>query len=184
MSTLPSTTPKPLVSKKGPAIYILKEGEVIPRPLLPNTPRTASLINAVNAVKRGNSGPIVTTSDEESDGCPSPRSNNNNHNNNNNSQSDKDKQKQQAFEAYEHDHDYGDAPSPSGSSTASGPIYVRPPGFKYHAQEIKKTKKKRTQMQEALLEYRQNNHRLKKRAPTPPKVRPKKGKFVTSVSDR
>ncbi|KAK3594980.1 hypothetical protein CHS0354_019908 [Potamilus streckersoni] len=74
-------------------------------------------------------------------------------------------QQKLAYDAYEHDHDYENVASPSGSSTASGPIYVRPPGFQHHAQEIKKDKVKK---KKSLLEFREG---LKKRAPTPPKIR-------------
>lgn len=74
----------------------------------------------------------------------------------------------QACEGYEHDHDYENVASPSGSSTASGPVYVRPPGFQHHAQEIRRKKKKST----GLLDRREG---LKCRAPTPPKVRPRRG---------
>lgn len=73
----------------------------------------------------------------------------------------------QACDGYEHDHDYENVASPSGSSTASGPVYVRPPGFTHHAQEIRRRKKKAT-----LLDRREG---LKSRAPTPPKVRPRRG---------
>lgn len=74
--------------------------------------------------------------------------------------------------AYEHDHDYENVASPSGSSTASGPVYIRPPGFRHHAQEIKKVKKKKT----TEFDFKSA---LKKRAPTPPKVRPKRGAFIS-----
>ena len=83
---------------------------------------------------------------------------------------------QQACDAYEHDHDYENVASPSGSSTASGPVYVRPPGFQHHAQEIRRKKKKST----GLLEKREG---LKSRAPTPPKVKSRRGKqfLLTSI---
>ena len=74
----------------------------------------------------------------------------------------------QACEGYEHDHDYENVASPSGSSTASGPVYVRPPGFQHHAQEIRRKKKKPT----GLLDRREG---LKSRAPTPPKVKARRG---------
>ena len=77
---------------------------------------------------------------------------------------------QQACDGYEHDHDYENVASPSGSSTASGPIYVRPPGFEHHAQEIRRKKKKST----GLLDRREG---LKSRAPTPPKMRSKRGVY-------
>ena len=78
----------------------------------------------------------------------------------------------QACDGYEHDHDYENVASPSGSSTASGPVYVRPPGFQHHAQEIRRKKKKST----VLLEQRREG--LKSRAPTPPKVKPRRGKDI------
>ncbi|XP_061197517.1 uncharacterized protein LOC133205681 [Saccostrea echinata] len=103
--------------------------------------------------KRGAPGPLVTSSDEEESLPPSPRSSVNS--------------SSSIQHAYEHDHDYEPAASPSGSSTASGPVYIRPPGFKHHAQEIKKVKKKKT----TVFDFKSA---LKKRAPTPPKVRPKR----------
>lgn len=75
----------------------------------------------------------------------------------------------QACEGYEHDHDYENVASPSGSSTASGPVYERPPGFIHHGQEIRRKKKKST----GLLERREG---LKSRAPTPPKLKPRRGR--------
>jgi hypothetical protein len=82
----------------------------------------------------------------------------------------------QAYHAYEHDHDYENVASPT-SSTASGPIYVRPPGFKHHAQEItaKRVKKKKTATAGALVDIREG---IRRRAPTPPKLRPKRGKIL------
>lgn len=74
---------------------------------------------------------------------------------------------QQACDGYEHDHDYENVASPSGSSTASGPVYIRPPGFQHHAQEIRRKKKKSP----GLLDRREG---LKSRAPTPPKVKPRR----------
>ncbi|XP_011434467.1 uncharacterized protein [Magallana gigas] len=103
--------------------------------------------------KRGASGPLVTSSDEEESLPPSPRSSVNS--------------SSSVQHAYEHDHDYENVASPSGSSTASGPVYIRPPGFRHHAQEIKKVKKKKT----TEFDFKSA---LKKRAPTPPKVRPKR----------
>ncbi|OWF43082.1 uncharacterized protein LOC110460234 [Mizuhopecten yessoensis] len=175
---LPPTTPKQHGGKKGaPGLITLSENQVIPVANIPLTPRAPQLNGAA---KRGASGPIVTTSDEESDGCSSPRSNishnlsyqpkhqSSSQNQHHQPQPPQSQSQQRAYEAYEHDHDYENVASPSGSSTASGPVYVRPPGFRHHAQEIKKTKKKKT----ALLEFRSSG--LKKRAPTPPKVRPKR----------
>ncbi|KAH9495117.1 hypothetical protein Btru_018210 [Bulinus truncatus] len=76
--------------------------------------------------------------------------------------------------AYEHDHDYENIASPA-SSTSSGPIYVRPPGFKHHAQEIiapslrNNLKKKKNYA--TLNTLREG---FKKREPTPPKLKPKR----------
>ncbi|KAK6177687.1 hypothetical protein SNE40_015740 [Patella caerulea] len=73
--------------------------------------------------------------------------------------------------ATEHDHDYENIASPC-SSTASGPTYVRPPGFEHHAQEIvsnSKIKKKKT----ALFPSRENL-RKREQTVTPPKVKPKR----------
>ncbi|XP_069121061.1 uncharacterized protein [Argopecten irradians] len=176
---LPSTTPKQHGGKKGaPGLITLSENQMIPVSNISLTPRAPHLNGAA---KRGASGPIVTTSDEESDGSTSPRSNCSNNlsyqqqkhqsssqQHQHHQPSQQSQSQQRACEAYEHDHDYENVASPSGSSTASGPVYVRPPGFKHHAQEIKKTKKKKT----ALLEFRSSG--LKKRAPTPPKVRPRR----------
>ncbi|XP_055863424.1 serine/threonine-protein kinase phg2-like [Biomphalaria glabrata] len=76
--------------------------------------------------------------------------------------------------AYEHDHDYDNIASPS-SSTSSGPIYVRPPGFKHHAQEIvapsltNSLKKKKSYATFSTLK-----EGFKKREATPPKLKPKR----------
>lgn len=75
---------------------------------------------------------------------------------------------QQAFDAYEHDHDYENVASPSGSSTASGPIYVRPPGFQHHAHEIRQETRRKKKKPTGLLDRREG---IKSRAPTPPKVK-------------
>lgn len=175
---LPPTTPKQHGGKKGaPGLITLNENQIIPVSNITLAPRPPQLNGAA---KRGASEPIVTTSDEESDGCSSPRSNCSNtltyqqpkhqsssQHQHNSHQVQPSQSQQRAYEAYEHDHDYENVASP-GSSTASGPVYVRPPGFSHHAQEIKKTKKKRT----ALLEYRLAGSR--RRAPTPPKMRPRR----------
>ena len=75
---------------------------------------------------------------------------------------------QQACEGYDYDHDYENVASPSGNSTASGPVYVRPPGFKHPAHEILREKKKPS----GLLDRREG---IKSRAPTPPKVKTRRG---------
>lgn len=75
---------------------------------------------------------------------------------------------QQAFDGYEHDHDYENVASPSGSSTASGPVYVRPPGFQHHAHEFRQETRRKKKKPTGLLNRREG---IKSRAPTPPKVR-------------
>ena len=149
---LPSTHPKTGGKKGAPAglITITDQGEIIP---------LGSVHNSLQqqGSKRGAPGPLVTTSDEETDSLPpSPRSN-------------VTSSSSVHQESYALDHDYENVASPGGSSTASGPVYIRPPGFKHHAQEIKKVKKKKTA---AFLDTRNG---LKKRAPTPPKMRQRKG---------
>lgn len=65
------------------------------------------------------------------------------------------------------DHDYDNVSSP-GSSTASGPTYVRQPGFTYHAHEVcrPKVKKKKTLLNPGAVN------------PTPPKAKIKRGKLL------
>ena len=116
--------------------------------------------------KRGPTGPIATTSDEDE---PGPG------------------QEDPAPPHTEHDyalpdHDYENVSSPGNSSTASGPTYVRQPGFTHHAHEVTvspvsrpKIKKKKT----ALLSVKDG---LRKRDPTPPKTRPKRGKSLITES--
>ena len=82
---------------------------------------------------------------------------------------------QQAFDAYEHDHDYENVASPSGSSTASGPIYVRPPGFQHHAHEIRQETRRKKKKPTGLLDRREG---IKSRAPTPPKVKARRGNVI------
>ena len=79
---------------------------------------------------------------------------------------------QQAYDGYEHDHDYENVASPSGSSTASGPIYVRPPGFQHHAHEIRQEARRKKKKPIGLLDRREG---IKSRAPTPPKVKARRG---------
>ncbi|XP_046377221.1 uncharacterized protein LOC124149582 [Haliotis rufescens] len=67
----------------------------------------------------------------------------------------------------EHDHDYENVASPN-SSTASGPIYVRPPGFKHHAQAIEAKSRHKKKKTTTLLSLRDG---LKKREQTPPKYK-------------
>lgn len=147
----PASVHKTHGGKKAPTLLIKQDDEIIPIV----TPR----FNQSQGSKRVAAGPLVTTSDEEesSDSLPpTPRAN-----------------VSQNREACEHDHDYENVASPSGSSTASGPVYERPPGFRYHAHEIKKTKKKKTAV--SFVDFKPG---LKKRAPTPPKVKPRRGKYI------
>ncbi|BFZ23660.1 hypothetical protein BsWGS_26698 [Bradybaena similaris] len=76
--------------------------------------------------------------------------------------------------AYEHDHDYESVSSPC-SSTSSGPIYVRPPGFTHHAQEVEvtnvKNKLKKKKYSTPLATVREG---CKKREATPPKLKPRR----------
>ena len=147
----PASVHKTHGGKKGATSLIKFDDEVIPI----ITPR----LNHSQGSKRVAAGPLVTTSDEEESSDvslpPSPRSNVTSLNQNR--------------EACEHDHDYENVASPSGSSTASGPVYERPPGFRFHAHEIKKTKKKKTAV--SFMDFKSG---LKKRAPTPPKVKPRR----------
>lgn len=71
----------------------------------------------------------------------------------------------------EHDHDYENVASPN-SSTASGPIYVRPPGFKHHAQAIEAKSRHKKKKTTTLLSLRDG---LKKREQTPPKYKARRG---------
>ncbi|KAK3105020.1 hypothetical protein FSP39_015310 [Pinctada imbricata] len=149
----PAAHPKMTGGKKGAPqglITVTDEGEIIPLGNVHNTLQQ-------QGSKRGAPGPLVTTSDEEETDSlpPSPRS----------SVASSSSVHQHSVEL---DHDYENVASPGGSSTASGPVYIRPPGFKHHAQEIKKVKKKKT------ASFLDANNGLKRRAPTPPKMRQRK----------
>ena len=72
------------------------------------------------------------------------------------------------------DHDYENVSSPGNSSTASGPIYTRQPGFAQHAHEVSrpKTKKKKTVVPLWQTEGAITNE------PTPPtRSKPKRGMY-------
>ncbi len=71
------------------------------------------------------------------------------------------------------DHDYENVNSPGNSSTASGPIYVRQPGFTHHAHEVTVSRPKIKKKKTALLSVKDG---IKRREPTPPKTKPKRGK--------
>lgn len=128
--------------------------------------------------KRGATGPLINISssdEDETESSPSPSPRLPLGSNLQPQVRSKSPSIQQACEAYEHDHDYENVASPV-SSTSSGPIYVRPPGFRYHGHEIlakrEKIKKKKTT---PLLDF---PVRLRRRAPTPPKIKPRKGEFI------
>ncbi|XP_013416853.1 uncharacterized protein LOC106178273 [Lingula anatina] len=144
-STNMSSVPKTTGGKLGPSTYAV----------VPNRPPSGG--------KRGPSGPLANSSDEEDAGdavnisvsststttsspsTPSPNASS----------------------------DYENVASPGGSSTASGPIYVRPPGFAHHGQEILKTpaSKPSWRKKRAILAMKEG---LKKREPTPPRPKSKK----------
>ena len=113
--------------------------------------------------KRGPTGPIVTTSDEDespdsplnSPRAPAPKT-----------------PEDRAFSPPMLDHDYDNVSSPGNSSTASGPTYVRPPGFTHHAQEITVSKPRIKKKKTALLGMKDG---LRRRDPTPPKSKPRRG---------
>ncbi|XP_012944291.1 uncharacterized protein DDB_G0271670 [Aplysia californica] len=75
--------------------------------------------------------------------------------------------------AYEHDHDYENVASPC-SSTASGPTYVRPPGFNHHAQEITVSSKNKLKKKKSSAAFISVRDGFKKREATPPKIKPKR----------
>ncbi len=70
------------------------------------------------------------------------------------------------------DHDYENVSSPGNSSTASGPTYVRQPGFAQHAHEVTVSRPKSKKKKTALIAVKEG---LRKREPTPPKSKPKRG---------
>ncbi|CAG5132970.1 unnamed protein product, partial [Candidula unifasciata] len=78
--------------------------------------------------------------------------------------------------AYEHDHDYESVSSPC-SSTSSGPVYIRPPGFTHHAQKIEVTnvtnKLKKKKSSTILATVKEG---CKKREATAPKLKPGRGR--------
>ncbi len=134
---------------------------VIPAP--PSTPKSTiqqttkaeeSREGPPSAGKRGASGPLVSTSDEDSS-PDSPR------------ESPRGKSLSPPCLG---DHDYENVSSPGNSSTASGPTYVRQPGFTHHAHEVSRprVKKKKT----AVITVKEGLPR----DPTPPKAKPKRGK--------
>ncbi|XP_076451784.1 uncharacterized protein LOC143287572 [Babylonia areolata] len=75
--------------------------------------------------------------------------------------------------AHEHDHDYENVASPC-SSTASGPIYVRPPGFTHHAQEVESVKSKLVRKKSRPAAVISLKEGFKKQEQTPPKTKPKR----------
>ena len=83
--------------------------------------------------------------------------------------------------AHEHDHDYENVASPC-SSTNSGPIYVRPPGFTHHAQEVECPRSKIVRKKSRPATMISMREGLKKREQTPPKSKPRRGKFKLILS--
>lgn len=75
--------------------------------------------------------------------------------------------------AHEHDHDYDNVASPC-SSTASGPIYVRPPGFTHHAQEVESVKSKIVRKKSRPAAVISLKEGFKRREQTPPKAKPRR----------
>ena len=103
------------VSNTGRAITIVPVGSItIPRP--------------PSGGKRGAVAPLVTTSDEDDSGPDSPRS-------------ESTESRSAMSPGLLHDHDYENINSPG--STASGPTYVRQPGFTHHAHSVTKSKVKK-----------------------------------------
>ena len=75
------------------------------------------------------------------------------------------------------DHDYENVSSPGGSSTASGPTYVRQPGFTQHAHEVvarPRIKKKKS----TCISIKEG---IRRREPTPPKAKPKRGGYYRHI---
>ncbi|CAD5124800.1 DgyrCDS13063 [Dimorphilus gyrociliatus] len=106
--------------------------------------------------KRTNSGPLVTTSDEEE--LDSPRINNNS-------------DSSSTFSPLPlQDHDYESLGSPN-SSTASGPTYVRKPGFEHHAHEFQE-KKPITVRRNKLMRFHASQQPAPglRKQPAPPKL--------------
>lgn len=62
------------------------------------------------------------------------------------------------------------------SSTSSGPIYLRPPGFSHHAQEITRPRIKKKKKIIAVNNL-DGTSMIRKREPAPPKHRQKRGKI-------
>ena len=121
--------------------------------------------------KRGPSGPIqiINSSDEEeTDHCdsvslpnPTPRN--------------RPVSPSVSTFGCDHDHDYENVASPN-SSTASGPVYVRPPGFKHHAHEI--VAKSRIKKKKTATPFLSLKDGFRRREQTPPKMRPKRGAYL------
>lgn len=139
-------------------------------PMNPNSgPRTITVVpvgtitipRPPSGGKRGAVGPLVTTSDEDDSGPDSPRSESR-------------ESRATLSPNLLHDHDYENISSPS--STASGPTYVRQPGFTHHAHSVKaeltvskpKVKKKKSQ----VLSVKDG---ITKQEPQPPRTKPKRG---------
>ena len=102
--------------------------------------------------KRGPSAPLVSTSDEE-----------------------------EAEAASASSVDYENVNSPGSSSTASEPVYVRPPGFEHHAHEFRRTKVKKKKSSFNIA-GNSGKDAFKKQDPTPPRCKPKRGNHMLSMT--
>ena len=74
--------------------------------------------------------------------------------------------------------DYEDVSSPGSSSTASGPIYIRKPGFQHYALEIhgQRPKLKKQKLNLVAIHTHRDNA-IRRREPTPPKARTRRGDY-------
>lgn len=82
--------------------------------------------------------------------------------------------------AHELDHDYDNVSSPN-SSTASGPIYIRPPGFKHHAQEVESLKSKLVRKKSRPAAVISLKDGFKQQDQTPTKVKPRRGEYMIFI---
>ncbi len=126
----------------------------------------------MSAGKRGASAPLNNSSDEDEpqespeDVCPSPSP-----------RPSEDSPHQEHDYSLpgpvDTDHDYENVSSPGNSSTASGPTYVRQPGFTQHAHEVVSRPKVKKKKANPLFK-----DGTRRREPAPPaKTKPKRGKL-------
>ena len=134
------------------------------KPTPPRHPRPDREKEGSAKGKREAAGPIVTTSDEDEPPTPpeSPR-----------------ESREATLSPTFHDHDYENVSSPGGSSTASGPTYVRPPGFTFHAHSVAKPKVKKKKTTAALIALQDGVTPTLNKEPVPPRNKPKRGIFFT-----